>query len=193
MSINGLLDKILYERNARNAANMAKTCAPFITNNGKVVDVGVGNGMIAAKLKQLRNIDIIGIDIVDYNKTDVPFKLYDGIKIPFEDEEFDVALIIQVLHHCDNPRELLKEARRVAKKIVIVEDVYLTKMHLKAMKLYDLLANFRHDVNVPFNFRNNEEWLELFRELGLEVLENRTHQGGAIYSPMRARIYVLAV
>jgi len=68
--------------------------------------------------------------------------LYDGKKIPYDDDSFDVALLITVLHHTPHPEKILQEAQRVAKKIVLVEDVYSTVFHKYVTYFFDSLVNF---------------------------------------------------
>src|SRR5207244_11235162 len=47
---------------------------------------------------------------------------FDGDTIPYEDGSFDVALLVDVVHHADHPLELLSEARRVARSCLVIKD-----------------------------------------------------------------------
>ncbi|MCH2440074.1 MAG: class I SAM-dependent methyltransferase [Candidatus Poseidoniia archaeon] len=38
--------------------------------------------------------------------------IFDGKQIPFEDDAFDLAIVLTVLHHTSNPEEVLREAMR---------------------------------------------------------------------------------
>ena len=41
--------------------------------------------------------------------------------LPFPDDAFDVALLQSILHHDDDPRDMIREAFRVARTVVIHE------------------------------------------------------------------------
>jgi len=47
--------------------------------------------------------------------------IYDGKTLPFDNEEFDVSLLNETLHHCEDPESVLIEARRVAKSVYVIE------------------------------------------------------------------------
>ncbi len=112
------------------------------------------------------------VDVVDYNATSIPFRLYDGIHIPFPDKSFDLSFLIVVLHHCDEPLKVIEEAIRVTRKRIIVnESVYLNEANRRFNMFFDWFYNrVLHDgVNVPYNFNSPEGWEHLFRELGLGI------------------------
>jgi len=59
------------------------------------------------------------------NATVVDIDEYEGViqadahDLPFEDNRFDTAVLAEVLEHVEDPVQVLKEARRVAGKIII--------------------------------------------------------------------------
>ena len=87
----------------------------------KILDIGAGSGHISEILSQ-EGFKVMMVDTANYNQTDLPLTIYDGKKLPFRNGQFDFALLVSVLHHCTDPKELLKEAKRVAKKVIILED-----------------------------------------------------------------------
>jgi ubiquinone/menaquinone biosynthesis C-methylase UbiE len=48
--------------------------------------------------------------------------LFDGRHIPDEDNSIDVLMLVDVLHHTDDPGILLSEARRVTRRAVVLKD-----------------------------------------------------------------------
>lgn len=98
----------------------------------KVIDIGGGDGyfvrMYARKRKTslITSIDLSGEAIRLAKKRNI-FKnrlkhlVADGHNIPFADNCFDLALLQSILHHDDDPGDLVKEAFRVAPKILIHE------------------------------------------------------------------------
>jgi len=186
-----LLEKVLKERNKRRAKRISKLLKKFIKKGEYILDVGSGNATILKQIKEDYNTKVQGIDIIKYNEAEVPFKLFDGKTIPFKDRLFDKVLIIETLHHCDNPINILKEAVRVSKnKIIILEDVYINYLHKRIMYGYDYLMNFRHSVNTPFNFKKEKEWIDIFKKFNLNVIENLDYKG-RWYSPMKSRVFIL--
>ncbi len=71
----------------------------------KVLDIGSGVGMVDRFLKsEIKNL--YGVDVEDgvvekakVNNPEVNYQLYDGAKLPFEDNTFDMCFAINVMHH----------------------------------------------------------------------------------------------
>jgi SAM-dependent methyltransferase len=88
----------------------------------RFIDIGAGDGRsFDAAKRKLTNLDWVGIDIEDSpevrmrTRQDCEFVSYDGVKIPFPDNRFDVAYSRQVFEHVRYPEQLLKEIYRVLK------------------------------------------------------------------------------
>ena len=145
---------------------------PHLTPGASVLDVGCGEGYVLDELAARGIRDVHGVDIVDIRRNkDYPFRLYDGVKLPFLDRTFDLVVLSFVLHHVPNERKvaLLEEALRVSRaKVVIIEDTPST--------VFDRLMNRRHGEayrrkigsTAAFGFLTEGEWRWLFRGMGLE-------------------------
>lgn len=99
---------------------------PFIKDpQGKILKVGNGLGYLS-KMIALTNLKInildINIDKDCINKGDVD--IYDGISFPYKDNKFDVSICYLVLHHTPNPIEIIREMKRVSKRLIILEETY---------------------------------------------------------------------
>jgi len=91
----------------------------------KILDAGSGNGgMVIAFTKA--GADVIGLEIsnelidiaekfANANNVNPEFILYDGEKMPFNDNTFDAILSISVLEHVTDPNLYLSEILRVLK------------------------------------------------------------------------------
>jgi len=140
----------------------------WIKESDKVLDIGCGNCVVAQEIRDRFNCKIIGYDIIKYkNETGIPAVI--ASKIPFKEKKFDIAMLNDVLHHCNNKKEqieLLKESKKAARKVLVFEikpdlntkifDFFLNKIHYAGMK-------------ISFNYRTREEWIKLFKRLGFKV------------------------
>ncbi len=105
-----------------------KKCLNFIFSNNdiKVLDLGCGDGFLLSKLKE-KKIKAEGIDI---SYTAVKKAKEKGLsaeaidfsaeKLPYNDNSFDYVVLLDVLEHLFNPKQVLAEAKRVSKKYLII-------------------------------------------------------------------------
>ena len=97
---------------------------------------------------------------------------YDGKTIPYEDNSFDTVMTIDVLHHTDNPMEIVKEMTRVSSKYIVIKDHiktgFISYLKLRAM---DYVGNAHYHVRLPYNYLTQKQWNEIFEANGLGVKE----------------------
>ena len=112
----------IFRKFYRNAAReMCKDCADFILPNSKILDFGCGSGTVGKEFGMFFRSSVLGVDIIDNRIEDIEFIKYNGEDLSFlEENYFDVVLINFVLHHCKNPKDLLKEIRRVSNNTIIL-------------------------------------------------------------------------
>jgi len=110
-----LLHKVLPEQ-----VEMLKS---YLKGINSVLDIGTGSSIsIHYFAKNFPDIEFITTDIADMRQErELPFILFDGITLPFEDKSFDLTVLNEVLHHTDDPEPVLKEASRVGRAIFVVE------------------------------------------------------------------------
>jgi SAM-dependent methyltransferase len=89
-----------------------------------VLDLGCGLGGYTKALSE-RGLDARGIDVSpEYveraRSLGVEADLYDGGRLPYDDGSFDTVAMLEVLEHLEDPAALLREARRVARRGVLV-------------------------------------------------------------------------
>jgi len=154
---------------------MTQQCIHFINKNSKILDLGCGSGIVTKKFQDYFHSKIIGIDIVDKRVIEIPFQLYDGKNIPFNNDSFDVILISFVLHHTKNHELLLREARRVCQdKIIIYEDLPEGFFPKLFSKLHGIsFAKIFQKNNYYGSFKTGQEWKELFNKLNLKLIFER--------------------
>ena len=147
------------------AKKINECCKEFL--RGNVLDIGSGCCYIAKEIQTKNKINVTCLDVKDLSQTGIKVIVYDGKKIPFKNNEFDTALAAYVLHHCENPLQVLKEILRVTKgNIVIFEDTKPSSF----TKIMDFLSNKSRGINTPFKFRTEKEWLNVFRKLNLKIV-----------------------
>lgn len=168
--------------------------SPFV--NGKVLDLGCGDGNVGKQIATKKGLEVALADVYlnpNVAQTGLPHvEFAQNGRVPFQDNEFDTALLLTVLHHADDPIAVLKEARRLTKpqgKIVVIESVYGISDHSSFGQLateqqrfvniffdhfYNRAIHFSedeaHKVNIPFNFNTPEGWKAIFEKEGLEQI-----------------------
>lgn len=144
-----------------------------ILPKSKVLDIGSGNGIIANIIREKRNAEVICLDIADNNKTKQEIIVYDGKHIPFENELFDTALLIFVLHHSKNSEDILKEAYRILKpggRLVVFEDTYSNPFQYIIVAIMDIVLNVWDFTPLPLQFKKEEAWKKIFEGLDFSIL-----------------------
>ncbi|MFX1302377.1 MAG: class I SAM-dependent methyltransferase [Promethearchaeota archaeon] len=149
----------------------------YIVGN-KILDLGAGNGLLALEIKEQLNKEVVLVDVVDYNYTDLPLLLYkpEG-KIQLADEEVDTTILYTVLHHASDPEHLLEEATRVTKQRLLIKEAYIEKDYIRITNSFvDWFYNRvigNEDINVPLNFLKIEDWEKLLKSYGFDVIETK--------------------
>lgn len=145
----------------------------------RILDVGCGDMMISQEVfNHFRNkrVKCIGLDVIDTNLTDLQPVLYDGVTFPFPDNYFDFVYTSFTLHHCDDPTKILAEMKRVSnKRIVIVEEIYENQITKYVTHINDWIFNRLESltVNIPFNFKKDNEWHQIFEKLNLKCVSQK--------------------
>jgi SAM-dependent methyltransferase len=147
----------------------------FSAEDRRILDIGSGTCLIAEFIWQIFGVSPIAIDVNDFSLTrNIQPLLYNGSQIPFGDHEFDLALIISVLHHTPKPVsvEILKEAKRVARKILIIEDIFTTQLEKYRTFFLDSVTNLEF-IRHPHSNRTDAEWQALFADLDLKIEDQK--------------------
>ncbi len=141
-----------------------------------LLDVGSGTGLISLHLRTRYAVRPTLTDLVLYDRTGLPrVEMASSTEIPVPDDAFDAAMLLFVFHHMagwKDQERLLDEVVRVARKrVIVIEDTPGSRAERAVNAAWDWLLNLRHGVPTPFTFRSTEEWIRLFRERGLTVVD----------------------
>jgi len=138
-----------------------------LTSVDKVLDVGCAKGFMLYDMQQhIPDIEVAGIDIsnyaIEHAKEEVKQNLQvaNAIKLPFEDNSFDVVFSITTIHNLER-EELaiaLKEIERVSRRgSFITVDAYHNDEEKQRLEDWVLTAKTMMHV---------DEWKAFFKEVG---------------------------
>jgi SAM-dependent methyltransferase len=147
---------------------------PFIKGIDSVLDIGTGTSIpIHIFAEIFTKVRYNTVDVVDIRKRKkLPFVIYDGKNLPFDNLEFDVSLLNETLHHCEDPESVLIEARRVAESIYVIEHFPNPNANIKELIKTEINALKSFDINCQIYkpFKEHSLYL-LFKKVGLKVLD----------------------
>lgn len=151
--------------------SLVRNLAPLLPESGTVLDVGCGDGLLASLLSsELPDMEISGIDVLIRPETKIPVAEFDGNTIPMDDNSVDAVMMVDVLHHTEDPEIMVREAKRVARKWFIIKDH--TRNGLLAnstLRFMDWVGNSYTGVALPYNYLSKQEWTALFQKTELPV------------------------
>lgn len=104
--------------------------------------------------------NVVAIDVKHLLHAQIVPLIYKGDKLPFEDKLFDLVYSIDSLHHCNNPKNSLKELARCSKKYILIKDhTYETFSDWLALCALDIKGNWGTGVECFYNYQHRFEWL----------------------------------
>lgn len=161
-------DKVVLNRRV---AVLAEALGALVPAGAKILDVGTGDGQIAALIAaEQSGTEVHGIDVMLRPETQIPVVEFDGTTIPHSDKSFDVVSFVDVLHHTQDAGGLIKEAARVARQAVLIKD-HLAENALDhtTLRFMDWVGNAPHGVVLPYNYASRDMWDGWFEAAGLKT------------------------
>ncbi|MFQ6614639.1 MAG: class I SAM-dependent methyltransferase [Fidelibacterota bacterium] len=144
-----------------------KPLADWLPPGGDLADIGCGTGAISHLLNQDHRI--IPLDIWDLSLfPDIRPLQFDGASLPLKTGSVSSALLMTVLHHTRNPLTLLMEAGRVARQVIVVEDLIHGSWNRRWTFGVDSLLNMEFRGH-PHGNASHTQWMRIFRGLGFQV------------------------
>jgi len=105
--------------------NFRLKAALAMIEKGPVLDLGCGDGVFLELLKNKgiegRGLDISEVAIARTKSKGLSAEQFDfgSQRLPFADNDFSLVVLLDVLEHLYQPPNILQEARRVAKEVVV--------------------------------------------------------------------------
>lgn len=134
------------------SVKMKKVLNLFETHeNGKILDIGCGDGELTLLIKEKTKAEIYGVDISEdalkiARKKGIKIKIadIDGNKIPYEDEFFDAIFCGDIIEHLVNTDDFVKELNRILKTngYVVLTTPNLASWHNRLLLLFGYTPAF---------------------------------------------------
>lgn len=163
----------------RRVEALARAFLPLCEPGWHVLDVGCGDGQLGALLQDRgRDVRVEGLEFAPRSETKIPVQPFDGKTIPLAENSVDAVMMVDVLHHTEDARVLLREACRVARRAVLLKDHRTARpLALVTLRMMDWVGNKPHGVVLPYNYWSEARWREAWDELGLAVESFQTGLG----------------
>lgn len=178
---------IIYRILKARAKDLAGMVSPYLKKDELILDIGPASCTVTEVLID-QGLRVFPLDVENFSIVDTVLPtLYDGDRMPFKDDQFDTSLILFVLHHTPDPAKVLAEAKRVSKKIIILEDIVTSPAHKSLTAVLDSLMNLEF-YDQPHTNKSDKEWRAVFENLGLKLLAQKYMSSTII---MRHALYFL--
>jgi SAM-dependent methyltransferase len=151
---------------------LAELLAGLIAPGASVLDIGCGDGTIGNLIAQRRpDVSVHGVEFLVRPECKIECHSFDGSTLPFPDASFDVCLLVDVLHHTQDPSVLLREATRVSRSWVVLKD-HLDENFIDnvTLRFMDWVGNRPHGVALTYNYQSRKQWAEHFSKCGLTTV-----------------------
>jgi ubiquinone/menaquinone biosynthesis C-methylase UbiE len=150
---------------------VTESVAAQIGHAESLLDVGCGDGSSTLKVaERVGARRVAGVDVLLRDRTVIDVRPYDGLHLPFGDREFEAVSLIDVLHHCIDPQQVLNECIRVASRVVVVKDHLafgpVTRTLLYAM---DVFSNRKFAVASPGTYFDLAAWVKMVDTAGARI------------------------
>jgi len=145
----------------------------------KVLDIGCGSGLLGAAIlahpRCPAGVQVCGLETAKRGNEPIEVIAHAGGPMPFGNDEFDVVILADVLHHEVHEDALLVEAARICGRTLIVKD-HKPEGPLAYGRIcfLDWAANNPHDVKCLYRYHNYREWQRIFARLGLVPRREKT-------------------
>lgn len=146
---------------------VARALAAQIGQAGSLLDIGCGDGTVARKIGDAVGASrVAGVDVKVRPSVAIEVTAYDGVRLPFADRSFDAVVISDVLHHCEDPRAVLREALRVADVVAIKDHFRFGPLSERILLWMDQAGNAAPGVHVRGTYWSPAEWVEMVSACG---------------------------
>lgn len=169
--------------------------------NKKILDAGCGNGLNSFFFHQKYHSKIILLDYKDIRDREAlsfPFFKSSVERLPFKIKYFDVVFVQYLLHHLSykvNLKQVFKEFKRVAKIIIIVEEIITSKTNKQRARKFDAKLNkIIHPSTTMriYKYYSDQELKHYFKQANLKIVKEKViDRGNDENGFLQRKIYIL--
>src|ERR1041385_4993040 len=151
-----------------------KSISAWLSRGSKVLDVGAWNWYLGHLLRDRMGCNVLSVDVVNANKTHMPFRLFDGRTLPVESHSHDTILLLYVLHHAADDETLLKEAHRALRdggQLLVAEDNVENLWNWIVTVGFHVWLGLVAQMSCSGHFRTPSQWQKRFEAAGFRIKE----------------------
>ncbi len=149
--------------------SIIESFATAIAPHSRIVDIGAGKGLLALEMARRLSAQVTLLDVAQYNQTDLPMSVCDSRALAFAGDSFDYAILSFVLHHCRKPEAILREALRVARQVIVVENDVRGPLRGIVTRLVDSWPAIQYGTPPCYVARSRADWLKMFQQFPVEA------------------------
>ena len=178
-------DKIKFRTNqrAKEIQSLLREAGYQTKPDDKILDVGCYDGAITKAIYEtlmIKKENAICVESLQWvytaEKEYVKIVRYEGSKLPFPDQSFNIVLCLQVLHHIENLETIIKEIRRILKP----NGIFIIKEHDNVSSNMTKLIDIEHFIyihivhqkdkieNYYANYKSIGDWTKLITQTGFQ-------------------------
>lgn len=145
----------------------------------RLLDVGCGDMTLAEGVaNRLGNVELRCVDIhpcppslLESDPRWQRYTQFDGRKLPFEEQSFDVVMFSDVLHHVpvELRQTLLQSAGQVGRHVIIKDHLEYGWFSRQMLRGMDWVGNFSYGISVPERYFDNRSFQLLCTKAQLKV------------------------
>ena len=143
--------------------------ASAIQPHSRIIDIGAGKGLLAQAIARQFDARVAMVDVASYNQSDLPLTVCDSRALAFADDSFDYAILSFVLHHTCNPDAILREALRVAREVIVIENDVRGVARQWLTRVIDSYPALRYGTPPCYIAQPRDEWMKLFAQFPAEA------------------------
>jgi SAM-dependent methyltransferase len=137
------------------------------------LDFGSGDGWFAQQMRQSGLIrELTPVDVKLRETVVTAPHLYDGKRLPFPDRSFDLVYSVDVLHHCPDPAESLRDLVRCAGRLVLLKDhTWRTRLGKWGLAVLDELGNRQFGIPCLYRYQHRWDWFPIIEREGFRLVQ----------------------
>lgn len=161
-----LHEQLVFRRRTR---VLSAALAELVPSGTALLDVGCGDGTIAYLIGQAKpTVSIQGLEVAPRRSCQIECGWFNGTTIPLPESSVDICLFVDVLHHTNHIERLLREARRVARRYVLIKDhLCENRFDYAVLSFMDWVGNRPHGVRLLYNYQSKGQWNRILSACGL--------------------------